>query len=80
MNNNQTKEQYLLKPEIIANVDFMYLEKEGFEALSSQLKDLKETNFAKIVFMTKVELVLITKGIKPTEIWKLVKKIKADVI
>ena len=80
MNNNQTKEQYLLKPEIIANVDFMYLEKEGFEALSSQLKDLKETNFAKIVFITKAELVLITKGIKPTEIWKLVKKIKADVI
>ena len=80
MNNNQTKEQYLLEPEIIANVDFMYLEKEGFEALSSQLKDLKETNFAKIVFITKAELVLITKGIKPTEIWKLVKKIKADVI
>ena len=41
MNNYQTKEQYLLESEIIANVDFMYLEKEGFETLSSQLKDLK---------------------------------------
>ena len=80
MNNYQTKEQYLLESEIIANVDFMYLEKEGFETLSSQLKDLKENNFAKIVFMTNAELVLITKGIKPTEIWKFIKKIKANVI
>jgi hypothetical protein len=75
MINNKTAEQYLVEPEILETINFVTLEKQINETLIFELKELKSET-ARIIFMSKEELIIITSKIKPEKIWKYIKKIK----
>lgn len=75
MINNKTAEQYLIEPEILKAINFVTLEKQINETLIFELKELK-SEIARIIFMSKEELSIITSEIKPDQVWRLIKKIK----
>jgi hypothetical protein len=78
--NNYTKEQYLVNPDILEQIDFESVEPKINSKLIFELKDLKDYSFEKIIFMTKHEYIEITSKIKPQKIWSYIKKIKTNVV
>jgi hypothetical protein len=79
MTDHNTKEQYIVEPEILKAINFVTLEKQIDKTLIFELKELK-SEISKIIFMSKKELSIITSGIKAEQVWKLIKKIKTNVI
>jgi hypothetical protein len=74
------KEQYMVEPKIIDKVNFEDLEKQIDERLLHSLKDLKEVDFAKIIFMTPQEFKLVTVKIELYKVWSVIKKMKTNVV
>jgi hypothetical protein len=73
-----TKEQYIIEPEALDEINLGSIEQEINHELLFELKDLKDGDFARVVFMTKKEYEIVISNINPIIVWRLVKKIKTN--